>query len=107
MGDAVQDVTRTTFTNTLSWLDLTKFQLKLWRDFSVIIFVDSLLVLVAWRIYGARIRAKFMTGEEGGGETECGGGERGNDEAIILLDRPVLTGLPMFSMNCIYLHCTL
>jgi len=62
--EAVQDVTRTTFTNTLSWLDLTTFQLKLLREFSVIFLGNSLLVLVAWRIYGARIRAKFMTAGE-------------------------------------------
>ena len=60
--DAVQDVTRTTFANTLSWLDLTTFQVKLLREFSVIFLGNTLLVLVALKIYGARIRAKFMTG---------------------------------------------
>ena len=76
--EAVQDATRTTFTNTLSWLDLTTFQVcrkssmdflddvsiekvKLLREFFVIFLGNSLLVLVAWRIYGARIRNKFMT----------------------------------------------
>ena len=74
--EAVQDATRTTFTNTLSWLDLTSFQVdilhqilklsprtkvKLLREFFVIFLGNSLLVLVAWKIYGARIRTKFMT----------------------------------------------
>ena len=35
--------------------------MKLLREFFVIFLGNSLLVLVAWRIYGARIRNKFMT----------------------------------------------
>jgi len=31
------------------------------REFFVIFLGNSVLVFVAWRIYGARIRAKFMT----------------------------------------------
>ena len=33
--EAVQDATRTTFTNTLSWLDLTTFQVCRNRNFSM------------------------------------------------------------------------
>ena len=36
--------------------------MKLLREFFVIFLGNSLLVLVAWGIYGARIRNKFMTG---------------------------------------------
>jgi hypothetical protein len=46
--------------HTLSWLDLTSFQVKLLREFSVIFLGNSLLVVLAWRVYGARIREKFM-----------------------------------------------
>ena len=37
------------------------WKVKLLREFFVIFLGNSLLVLVAWRIYGARIRNKFMT----------------------------------------------
>lgn len=37
-------------------------QVKLLREFFVIFLGNSLLVLVAWSIYGARIRNKFMSG---------------------------------------------
>ena len=36
-------------------------KVKLLREFFVIFLGNSLLVLVAWKIYGARIRTKFMT----------------------------------------------
>ena len=36
-------------------------KVKLLREFFVIFLGNSLLVLVAWKIYGARIRNKFMT----------------------------------------------
>jgi len=58
---AVQEVTRTSLAQTLSWLDLTTFQVKLLREFGVIFLGNSLLVLLAWRVYGQRIRTKFMT----------------------------------------------
>lgn len=56
--EAVQDATRSTLATALSWLDLTTFQVKLLREFFVIFLGNSLLVLLAWRIYGARIRAR-------------------------------------------------
>jgi len=59
--EAVQEVTRTSLAQTLSWLDLTTFQVKLLREFSVIFLGNSLLVLLAWRVYGQRIRNKFMS----------------------------------------------
>jgi len=67
--EAVQDATRETLTSTLSWLDLTTFQVKLLREFFVIFLGNSLLVLVAWGIYGARIRNKFMTAGRRRGST--------------------------------------
>jgi len=63
--ETVQEVTRTSLNQTLSWLDLTNFQVKLLREFSVIFFGNSLLVLLAWRVYGERIRNKFMSGRQG------------------------------------------
>jgi len=59
--EAVQEVTRTSLAQTLSWLDLTTFQVKLLREFGVIFLGNSFLVLLAWRVYGQRIRDKFMT----------------------------------------------
>jgi len=63
--EVVQEVTRTSLNQTLSWLDLTNFQVKLLREFSVIFLGNSLLVLLAWRVYGQRIRNKFMSGRQG------------------------------------------
>jgi len=63
--EVVQEVTRTSLNQTLSWLDLTNFQVKLLREFSVIFLGNSLLVLLAWKVYGERIRNKFMTGRKG------------------------------------------
>ena len=60
-AQAVQEVTRTSVYQTLSWLDLTSFQLKLLREFGLIFLGNSFLVLLAWKIYGQRIRQKFMT----------------------------------------------
>ena len=62
--EVVQEVTRTSLNQTLSWLDLTNFQVKLLREFSVIFLGNSLLVLLAWKVYGERIRNKFMTGRK-------------------------------------------
>ena len=36
-------------------------KVKLLREFSVIFLGNSLLVLLAWKVYGERIRNKFMT----------------------------------------------
>jgi len=63
--EVVQEVTRTSLNQTLSWLDLTTFQVKLLREFSVIFLGNSLLVLLAWKVYGERIRNKFMSGRQG------------------------------------------
>jgi hypothetical protein len=39
--------------------DFTEFQLKLLREFSLILLGNTILVLLAWKIYGPRISAKF------------------------------------------------
>ena len=39
-------------------------KVKLLREFSVIFLGNSLLVLLAWRVYGQRIRNKFMSGRQ-------------------------------------------
>lgn len=41
------------------FIELTDFQAKLLREFSLILLGNSLLVLLAWKIYGPRISAKF------------------------------------------------
>jgi len=63
--EAVSEVTRSSVLQTLSWLDLTSFQVKLLREFSVIFLGNSILVLIAWKVYGQRIRDKFMDGQQG------------------------------------------
>jgi len=68
--EAVQEVTRTSVYQTLSWLDLTSFQLKLLREFGLIFLGNSFLVLLAWKIYGQRIRQKFMTSGRQGSSTK-------------------------------------
>ena len=43
----------------ISWLDFTDFQLTLLREFTLILVGNSILVFIAWKIYGPRISAKF------------------------------------------------
>jgi len=61
-GDYVkyEEVTSQSLYSALSWLQLSPFQIKLIWEFFVIILGNSLLVFVAWRWYGERIRSKFM-----------------------------------------------
>lgn len=59
-----EEVTTQSFYSTLSWLQLSAFQLKLVGEFSVIIVGNCLLVLLAWRWYGGRIRTHFMLCDE-------------------------------------------
>jgi len=62
--EAVQEVTLTSLNQTLSWLDLSQFQIKLLREFSLIIIGNSVLVLFAWKVYGERIRNKFLSARQ-------------------------------------------
>lgn len=43
----------------VNWIDFTDFQLKLLREFSLILLGNTILVLIAWKVYGPRISAKF------------------------------------------------
>jgi len=43
----------------VDWLEVTDFQLRLLRELSFILLGNFILVLIAWKIYGARIAAKF------------------------------------------------
>jgi hypothetical protein len=45
----------------VEWLEVTDFQLRLLRELSFILLGNFILVLIAWKIYGARIAAKFGT----------------------------------------------
>lgn len=47
------------FFELISWLDFTDFQLKLLKEFSLILLGNVILVLIAWQIYGGRISSKF------------------------------------------------
>jgi len=47
------------FGNFVNWLEVTDFQLRLLRELSFILLGNFILVLIAWKIYGARIAAKF------------------------------------------------
>jgi len=58
-----EEVTTQSFYSTLSWLQLSDFQIKLVWEFFLIILGNSLLVLLAWWWYGERIRTHFMLGE--------------------------------------------
>jgi len=60
-----EEVTTQSFYSTLSWLQLSTFQQKLVGEFSVIIIGNCLLVILAWRWYGGRIRTHFMLSDEG------------------------------------------
>lgn len=62
--EAVQEVTLTSLNQTLSWLDFSDFQIKLLREFSLIFLGNSILVLLAWKVYGERIRNKFLSGRQ-------------------------------------------
>jgi len=43
----------------VDWLEVSDFQLRLLRELSLILLGNFILVLIAWRIYGARIANKF------------------------------------------------
>lgn len=55
-----EQLTTDKINSTLHWLDFTPFQIKLLWEFSLIFAGNSLLVLLAWWIYGERIKNKFM-----------------------------------------------
>jgi len=58
-----EQVTTQSFYSTLSWLQLSDFQIKLVWEFFLIILGNSFLVLIAWWWYGDRIRTHFMLGD--------------------------------------------
>ena len=39
-------------------------KIKLLREFSLIFLGNSILVLLAWKVYGERIRNKFLSGRQ-------------------------------------------
>jgi len=43
----------------VDWLEVSDFQLRLLRELSFILLGNLILVLIAWKIYGSRIAAKF------------------------------------------------
>jgi len=43
----------------VDWLEVSDFQLRLLRELFLILLGNFVLVLIAWRIYGARIANKF------------------------------------------------
>jgi len=57
---AIQELTIERVNSTLHWLDFTPFQFKLLREFSLIFAGNTILVIIAWKVYGDRIQNKFM-----------------------------------------------
>lgn len=57
---AIQELTLERVNSTLAWLDFTPFQFKLLREFSLIFAGNTILVLIAWKVYGDRIKKKFL-----------------------------------------------
>ena len=53
------ELLQTTLTDFVDWINFTEFQLKLLREFSLILLGNLILVFIAWKIYGPRISAKF------------------------------------------------
>jgi len=62
--DRYEEVTAQSYNSALSWLQFSPFQIKLIGEFTVIIIGNSLLVILAWRWYGDRIRTHFMLVDE-------------------------------------------
>ena len=44
----------------MNWFNFSDFQYRLLREFSLILAGNIFLVLVAWKVYGPRISARFL-----------------------------------------------
>ena len=49
----------------IDWFQFSEFQLKLIREFSLILLGNLVLLLLAWRIYGSRISSRFLRSKGG------------------------------------------
>jgi len=49
----------------VNWFNFSEFQLKLIREFSLILLGNLVLLLIAWRIYGSRISSRFLRSRGG------------------------------------------
>lgn len=49
----------------IDWFGFSEFQLKLIREFSLILLGNLVLLLLAWRIYGSRISSRFLRSKGG------------------------------------------
>ena len=54
------DLAQLEFYRFLDYFAFDEFQLKLVREFSLILLGNLIFVFLAWKIYGPRISAKFM-----------------------------------------------
>ena len=52
---------------TMNWFNFSDFQYRLLREFSLILAGNIFLVLVAWKVYGPRISARFLARSTSGG----------------------------------------
>ena len=50
----------------IDWFHFSEFQQKLLREFSFILLGNLILLLLAWRVYGGRISARFLRSRDGG-----------------------------------------
>jgi hypothetical protein len=55
-----EEATAQSYHSALSWLQLSKFQSKLIWEFFIIIFGNCFLLILAWWVYGERIKIQFM-----------------------------------------------
>ena len=55
------------FDRAMIWFNFSDFQYRLLREFSLILAGNIFLVLVAWKVYGPRISARFLVRSTSGG----------------------------------------
>ena len=55
------------FDRAMNWFNFSDFQYRLLREFSLILAGNIFLVLVAWKVYGPRISARFLARSTSGG----------------------------------------
>ena len=64
---SVIDILKFECERTIAWFNFSDFQYRLLREFSFILAGNFILVLVAWKVYGPRISARFLARSTSGG----------------------------------------
>ena len=65
--NSVIDILNFELNRARAWFDFSEFQFRLLREFSLILAGNFLLVLIAWKVYGPRISARFLARSTSGG----------------------------------------